>query len=177
MRLEEISLNHMIPFIAMIGDFQENDPQALSRIFPSPTKWDAAAFRKFALACEKERLDWKPGPNRVSRSHYVLLEEDGNVAGYAIMNFPLDEQSEVEGGNVRFFCPPSKRGGMNEAHTLNKMLFEAVRAGLARILVTCFEGDEAQRQAIEMNRGEYQDSVNSISDPSRQVRRYWIRFR
>jgi predicted acetyltransferase len=177
LRLEEISLNHMIPFMAMVEDFQKNDPDSLSRILTVPAKWDAAGFRKFALACEKERLDWKPGPNRVSKSHYVLLDELGEVAGYSVMNFPLDEQSEVEGGNVRFVTPPAKRGGMNEAHTLNKMLFEAVRAGLARILVTCFEGDEIHRQAIEMNRGEFQDAVPSPSEPGRFVRRYWIRFR
>lgn len=178
MKLEEISLNHMIPFISMIGDYKEHDPEALPSLFPNQRHWDAAEFRKFVLQAEKDRLDWKPGPQRVSYTRYVLLDDDGSIAGHALLRFPLDDRTEIDGGNVRFACPPSKRGGMNEVHTLNRMLFEAVRAGLARILVTCYEeGDEVRRQAIEMNRGEYQDTVPSLKDPELKVRRYWIRFR
>ena len=66
---------------------------------------------------------------------------------------------------------------MFEAHTLNRMLFEAVRAGLARVLVTAPAKDQKAIEAIEMNRGEFQDEVPSISQPGETVRRYWIRFR
>ncbi|MGE3682727.1 MAG: hypothetical protein AB7G93_13460 [Bdellovibrionales bacterium] len=66
---------------------------------------------------------------------------------------------------------------MNEAYTLNRMLFEAVRAGLARILITCFEEDQVTRRAIEVNRGELDDVISSLSEPSRNLCRYWIRFR
>ncbi len=178
MKLEEISLAHMIPFISMIGDYKEYDPAALPSLFPNQRLWDAAEFRKFVQQAEKDRLDWKPGPNRVSYTRYILLDDDGSIAGHALLRFPLDARTETDGGNVRFASPPSKRGGMNETHTLNRMLFEAVRAGLARILVTCYEdNDDVLREAIEMNRGEYQDTVPSLKDPGRQVRRYWIRFR
>jgi predicted acetyltransferase len=59
------------------------------------------------------------------------------------------------------------------------MLFEAVRAGLRRALVTCPAEDPIARKVIEMNRGEWLDVVPSI-DPSSagvQMARYWINFR
>jgi len=177
MRLEELSLEHMIPFITMIGDYKEFDPQQAALYFPRARDWDAAEFRNFVKECQKERMDWKPGPKGVSITRYMLLDDQGEIAGHAQLCFPLDDKSSVEGGNLRFACPPSKRGGMNEAHTLNRLLFEAVRAGLARALVTCFADDQVAQQAIEMNRGELENTVPSLADPSKQVRRYWIRFR
>lgn len=177
MRLEELSLTHMIPFIAMIKDFHESDPHGLKKLFPNQQNWDGGEFRNFIKTCEKERLDWKPGPNRISRTRYVLLDDENQITGFAELRFPLDQKSEIEGGNVSFITPPSKRGAMWEAHTLNKMLFEAVRAGMARILVTCYEEDEVSRQAIEMNRGELENTVPGVTNETHMVRRYWIRLR
>lgn len=174
MRLEAISLEHMNAFIQMMHDYASQDPQALALEFPSLRAWDAGVFREYVNRCERERLDWKPGPGKTSLSRYVLLDHQA-IIGHALLRFPLDESSSVEGGNVSFSSPPSFRGGLNEVYTLNKMLFEAVRAGLARILVTCAEDDVMRRQAIEMNRGEYENTV--LSPSGIRVRRYWIHFR
>jgi hypothetical protein len=87
MKLEEISLAHIIPFIAMIGDYKEYDPAALPSLFPNQRLWDAAEFRKFVQQAEKDRLDWKPGPNRISYTRYILLDDDGSIAGHALLRF------------------------------------------------------------------------------------------
>ncbi|MGE0527544.1 MAG: hypothetical protein AB7G93_06025 [Bdellovibrionales bacterium] len=167
----------MGPFRAMVADYMEKDPPCLLKWFPSFHSWDTAEFRNFIRKCTKERQDWKPGPNQISLTKYVLLDDHDGILGHAVLRFPLDDKTSREGGNVAFSSPPSKRGGMNEVYTLNRMLFEAVRAGLARILITSFEEDEVTRRAIEMNRGELDDVIPSLSEPSKNLCRYWIRFR
>lgn len=177
MRLEEISLEHMNAFIAMIADYEANDPEGFKELYARKRKWDAAEFRAFVKECEKERLDWRPGPNKVSVTRFVLLDEQRQILGNGIMRFPLTDKTNYEGGNLSFDVPPSQRGGHNEAYVLNKMLFEAVRAGMARVLVTCYSDDQAAQQAIEMNRGEFEDEVCSEIKKGKKVRRYWIKFR
>lgn len=177
MRLEEVGLQHMNGFLEMVRDYRENDPENYQKYFGSMPEWDAGAFRAFVERAEEDRLDWRPGPNRVSRTRYLLIDDSGEICGHGVMRFPLDDKHSIEGGNLSFNSPPAKRGGMNEALVLNKMLFEAVRAGMARVLVTCFEDDPVQCTAAEMNRGELEDTVDSISSPGRKLRRYWIKFR
>jgi predicted acetyltransferase len=177
LEIHELTNDHAKSFLNMMDDFAENDPQAFQQWFARPKPWSEFEFRAYLKECEAQRLDWKPGPNRTSVTRYVLLNPEGQACGFGEMRFPLDEKTEIEGGNLSFVVPPARRGGMFEAHTLNRLLFEAVRAGLARVLVTALVKDQKAVEAIEMNRGEFQDEVPSISQPGERVRRYWIRFR
>lgn len=175
--LHELGTEHADQFLAMIADYREHDPDSYTRLFARKREWSPFEFRAFLKECEAQRLDWKPGPNRTSITRYVLLDESGEIFGNGIMRFPLDAKTEKEGGNLSFDVPPSKRGQMYEAHTLNRMLFEAVRAGMARVLVTALSIDTKSIEAIEMNRGEFENEVPSLIWPEKTVRRYWIRFR
>ncbi len=175
--LHEIAPEHSYAFLAMIADYEKNDEAALKKLYSRVRPWTAFEYRAFLKECEQQRLDWKPGPNRTSITRYVLLDEAGTICGNAVMRFPLNEQTEIEGGNISFDVPPSQRGGMNEAHVLNRMLFEAVRAGMARVLVTALSADQKAIEAIEMNRGEFENEVPSKIEEGQNVRRYWIRFR
>lgn len=169
MTLELLEGHHQDAFLKLIQDFAAADKATFLKIFGDQT-WDAKAFQKFARECEKQRMDWRPKAGKTSLTHYVLCEAF-EICGYGLMRFPLDEDSEKEGGNLEFYVPPSKRRKGYGALTLNRMLFEAVRAGLARALVTCRSDDQAARKCIEKNRGQLADDVQS------PVARYWIKFR
>jgi predicted acetyltransferase len=88
----------------------------------------------------------------------------------------LDENSELDGGNLEVAVPPSCRREGNGAYALSLLLFEAVRAGLSRALCTCPAADQAARRMIERNRGKLLDEVKSPGRPL-AIARYWISFR
>lgn len=179
MRFEELDSTHEENFLAMLADFAQNDTAHYASFYQRSKPWDPAAFRSFLKDCQKARLDWRPGPGKTSESRYVLLNDQGELCGNGLMRFPLDESTEYEGGNLLFDVPPSKRGHGYGALVLNGLLFEAVRAGMARALVTCPSENRAAIRAIELNRGELESTVLSRRPEQKGLRisRFWIRFR
>lgn len=172
MQLEALGQEHQDQFLNLIRDFAERDKPFFVKLFGDKT-WDQKAFQKFLKDCDKQRMDWKPKAGAASLSHYVLLDAlpgNGVICGYGRMRFPLDDKTEQDGGNLEFYVPPAKRGHGYGAFTLNRMLFEAVRAGLARALVTCAASSESAIKCIEKNRGERINEKSAIA-------RFWIRFR
>ena len=174
MHLEEISIEHEQSFLAMIDDYRKHDPQTLATYYPGD--WNQLTFRKFVKECEKSRMDWRPKPGKVAVTHYVLRDPQGVISAGARMRFPLDDNTEYDGGNLEVDVPPSLRKQNNGSFALSLLLFEAVRAGLRRALCTCPASDQAARRIIEKNRGQLQDIVGS---PTRNedIARYWISFR
>jgi predicted acetyltransferase len=179
MKLAELGVEHESAFLAMVQDFAANDPHSFAQLFSRKIEWSPLEFRRYIKETEKQRLDWKPGPNRVSLTHYVLPDDSGAIAAYGLMRFPLDEQSESDGGNLFCTVPPGLRLQGNGSYCLSLMLFEAVRAGLRRALVTCPAENLIARRVIEKNRGEFLD-IASSQDPRAagvKISRYWINFR
>lgn len=175
MQLAELALEHESLFLTAMADFAKNDSETFTAVYMRKREWSIFEFRAFLKDCEKERLDWRPGPNKESLTRYLLIDE-GEVCGNGLLRFPLNEKTEREGGNLYFDVPPAKRGEGYGAVILNRLLFEAVRAGLARALVTCNPENKAAVRAIELNRGELAGVAASMSG-KHQVARYWIRFR
>lgn len=177
MGFERIGLQHEAAFLKMVRDYEKSDPEGLIRFLGGIKKWDAPRFKKFVAESEKATLDWRPGAKAVSLTRYVLVDEKEGILGNGLMRFPLDENTEIDGGNLDFNVPPAFRGRDCEAYTLNGLLFEAVRAGMARALVTCSEEDLIRRSAIERNRGLLENIVESQVYPKTKIARYWIHFR
>jgi predicted acetyltransferase len=179
MQFEELNAKHEAAFLEMIADYLRDDPETYALLYKRPRPWDSGEFKRFMKECQAQKMDWRPGPRKISVTRYVLLDGNGTICGNGLMRFPLDERFEYEGGNLLFDVPPSRRGHGNGAFVLNGMLFEAVRAGMARVLVTCGASDQAAIRSIEKNRGELIDVVPSKESVSRgkKISRYWIRFR
>jgi predicted acetyltransferase len=179
MKLEELGLEHEAAFLAMVADYEENDPAAFKRLYKRKSAWTQLEFRRYVKEAEKQRLDWKPGPNKVSLTRYVLRNESGEIVGNGLLRFPLTDTTETDGGNLFCDVPPSRRRQGHGAFTLSLLLFEAVRAGLRRALVTAPAEDRGARKVIEMNRGELLDITPSLDPESAGVKiaRYWINFR
>jgi predicted acetyltransferase len=179
MKLEELSLGHEAAFLSMTEDYAANDPAGFKRLYARKVAWSTLEFRRFFKELEKQRLDWKPGPNRVSLTRYVMRNEKGEIAGNGLLRFPLNDITETDGGNLFCDVPPSQRRQGHGAFCLSLMLFEAVRAGLRRALVTAPAEDLIARKVIELNRGELLDITPSLDPENKGVKiaRYWINFR
>lgn len=190
--LTEISTDHHAPFLAMIEDYCKKDPEALRAIFnpsislkqnfkPSEilAEWTPSRFNKFIKESENEKQDWRPKAGKVSMTRYIWLSDSGVIQAYGLLRFPLDVKTENDGGNLEVSVPPSMRGKGFGSYCLALLLFEAVRAGLRRALVTCSANNQAARRIIEKNRGEFIDENQSISSNNaekKMVSRYWISF-
>jgi predicted acetyltransferase len=176
MEIEEISEKNAPAFLAMIEDYKENDPTTFSEFYDRP--WSAKEFAKFAKECAKQKQDWRPAAKKTSVTRYVMPGKFGEILANAVMRFPLDETLEIDGGNIHVDVSPKLRRHGYGSYCLALMLFEAVRAGLRRVLVTCREDDLGARKMIEKNRGVLEDVVASTREDRKGARiaRYWIRF-
>lgn len=175
MQLEEVSNEHESAFLEMIADYQANDPETLKNYYPGD--WTQLYFRKFVKECEQSRMDWRPKPGHTAITHYVLQDpQTKKIIAGARMRFPLDDNTEHDGGNLEVDVPPSQRRQNNGSYALSLLLFEAVRAGLRRALCTCVASDQAARRIIEKNRGQLLD-ITASPTRDEEIARYWISFR
>jgi predicted acetyltransferase len=178
MRLEEIQPEHAAAFMTMMEDFRAQDAKTFEHAFQRKNGWNELEFKKYIKECEADRMDWRPKAKKTSRSHYVLRESPDAIIAYGVMQFPLDEETEIDGGNLWVAVPPKFRGQGNGSFCLSLLLFEAVRAGLRRVLTTCASNDAVARRVIEKNRGQLLDEVNSPRKNAQNqlIARYWIHF-
>jgi predicted acetyltransferase len=176
MQLEELGEGHESAFLEALADYQKNDPLGLTLFYARKAAWSQTEFKKYIKELSKLRLDWRPGPNKVSLTRYALQTPEGRIIASGLMRFPLDEVTENDGGNLVCDVPPSLRKRGYGSYCLALMLFEAVRAGLRRVLVTCEADNQGARKMIEKNRGTFQDIVDSKSRKGIKVARYWINF-
>ncbi len=167
MRLEELSEDHLESLPVFVREFSEGDRETSAALFGA-LEWDPKTARSFVLKCKKEKMDWRPKAGKTSVTHYVLIE-GSEIRAYGRLLFPVEADGEQ--GNLEFFVPPARRGRGYGTFTLNQLLFQAVRAGLARALVVCRMADPAAIRCIEHNRGE------KIEGADGEWARFWIRFR
>lgn len=167
--LEELDDSHATAFIEMLEEFRSQDPASYESVY-ARKEWNVFEFRKFVKECDKARFDWRPPKDKVSVSHFVMRGAGKAILAHAILRFPLDEATERNGGNIVVDVPPSMRRKGHGSYCMALTLFEAVRAGLSRVLVTASAKDVGARKMIERNRGEFLDEVGGVV-------RYWIRFR
>lgn len=179
MPLERLSPEHENLFLPMIEDYMENHPDALLHFFGGLKDARPATFRSYVQKSEKEVREWRPKAKQVSITRYVWIDPPGTISGNGLLRFPLTDATELEGGNLEYNIPPQHRRSDAAALTLNGLLFEAVRAGLARALVTCRGDDLGAIQAILRNRGVLWDSHIPTAGPNKgsKINRYWINFR
>jgi predicted acetyltransferase len=174
--LEELSEKHESGFLQMLLIYQLKDPVTFATLYDRGVPWSKAEFKKFLKVIAAEKMDWRPKARKTSLTRYVLTGADGVICGNGLMRFPLDSETEINGGNLRFDVPPDQRGKDHAALVLNGMLFEAVRAGMARVLLTCEPRESAVIRAILRNRGELQDTVTD-KKTGLEINRYWIHLR
>lgn len=175
MEIVELAVSHRDGFLEMMKEFDAGDPRTYAFLFARKKPWSPAEFNAFLKECAKDRQDWRPKAGKISLTRYVLPDSQQlRLLAFGLLRFPLDDKADPGTGNLLCAVPPSLRGQGLGGYCLSRLLFEAVRAGLRRALVTCPESDAAARRVIEKNRGKEFDTVR-VKDST--VARFWIDFR
>jgi len=89
------------------------------------------------------------------------------VVGHLALRHELNDWLLQFGGHIGYSVRPSRRREGHAGRALALALDEARGLGLARVLVTCDEDNEASRRTIERNGGVLEDVRSG-------KRRYWI---
>lgn len=107
----------------------------------------------------------------VPATQFVCLDSTGSVVGMIDLRHRLNDYLAEIGGNIGYSVRPSQRRKGYATAMLHMVLSEARRIGLARVLVTCDDDNEASRRVIERNGGLFE---RTAQDDGAVVRRYWI---
>lgn len=135
-----------------------------------PTRAGCADFVRAILAAESVGSDG----TRVDGTYYWITDGDdsapGEVIGFLNLRHQLNDFLLEEGGHVGYSIRPARRREGHAARALALAVRRAAELGIARVLVTCDDGNDASRRTIERNGGVLED-VRGIK------RRYWIEVR
>ncbi|MGY0003281.1 GNAT family N-acetyltransferase [Micromonospora sp. I033] len=114
--------------------------------------------------------DRTPDPGEV-RCTYRWIVEDDRVLGGIALRHELDDFLLRVSGHIGYGIRPSARRRGLATWALGRMLDEARRLGLDRVLVICADGNVASARTIERQGGVLEDTRDTEPGPAR---RYWI---
>ena len=174
MEIHEISEEFSSAFVDLMVELMKDDPATAQRFFPQKIGWTKKQYEKFLKDARAEKQDWRPKAGKTSVSRYLMTNPQGALLAYGQMQFPLDDAAEKDIGNLVCVVAPRLRHQGFGSYCLALMLFEAVRAGLRRVLVVAASDDLYARKMIENNRGVELDELKNSEGSL--VTRYWISF-
>jgi predicted acetyltransferase len=111
-------------------------------------------------------------PLETSQVHctYRWILEDGQVLGGIALRLELNDRL-MQLGHIGYGIRPSARRRGLATWALGRMIDEARRLGLTRVLIVCEAGNLASAKTIERHRGVLEDIQDTGHGP---MRRYWI---
>lgn len=130
---------------------------------------DPAEFARFVAQRVRARDEHAPRRSGWTAIHFFwVVDDDDEYVGSLALRHELTEFLLREGGHLGYSVRPSARR-RGHARAALRLALPVARAelGLERVLVTCREGNEGSRRAIEANGGVYEDTRNG-------TRRYWV---
>lgn len=114
------------------------------------------------------------GSNLVPATQFLAVrEDDGRLVGMLQIRHCLNEWLGKFGGHIGYSVRPRERRKGYAGEQLRLALPRCKDLGLARVLITCIQENEASRKVILKNGGVYEDTA---FEPNRKVylERYWI---
>jgi predicted acetyltransferase len=112
----------------------------------------------------------RPDEGRVHCTYRWIVERDRVLGGIALRH-ELNERLLREGGHIGYGVRPSARRQGMASWALAKMLAEAKKIGLERVLLVCADENVASARTIERCGGILEDVLHTEQGP---LRRYWI---
>ena len=163
------SLEFKQSFLAMLEDFELNDPE--NAAFYAPARED---FEKYVGALLDEEAGLNLKENYVPCSHRWLVSPAYEVVGVARTRHRIDTPFLAEnGGHIGYDVAPSSRRKGYGHQALAVALREARRLGLSRVLLYAAEENLASRAVIERGGG-ILESVAFSDFWQEQLCKYWV---
>ena len=114
---------------------------------------------------------------KVLASQYMYVREaDNKIVGLIQIRHYLNDYLEKYGGHIGYSVAPSERRKGYASAMLKKALDICRKMGLERVMISCYEDNEASRRTILKNGGVY-ESTATEPDSQRPLQRYWIDLR
>ena len=103
-----------------------------------------------------------------------LREADGKLVGMVDVRHTLNDHLLNFGGNIGYSVRPGeRRKGYAKEQLRLALAFCKGELGLDRVLITCFDTNEASRRTILSCGGVYENTVYE-PDSGKNLERYWI---
>ena len=113
---------------------------------------------------------------KVLSTQFILVRaEDERLLGMLQLRHYLNDYLETYAGHIGYSVRPSERRKGYARRMLAMALPEARALGLARVMISCADDNEASRRTILANGGVYESSVWE-PDEHETLERYWIRL-
>lgn len=163
------SEEHEQAFIAMLDDFDMNDPHNTE--FYAPARRD---FRVYVRSLKDEEAGLNLPEGYVPCTHRWLLSPDGQVVGVTRVRHRIDTPFLAEhGGHIGYDVAPSMRRRGYGHFAMAVALVEARRLGLSRVLLCASEDNAPSRATIERAGGVLESTPYSEFWNERLCR-YWV---
>ncbi|MBM7614330.1 GNAT family N-acetyltransferase [Alkaliphilus hydrothermalis] len=112
-------------------------------------------------------------PGYVSESSYWLLDENDQVIGISKLRHDLTKELLNRGGHISYYLKKSERGKGIGTLLLKKILVEAKKLGIEKVLITTDVVNVSSIGIIIKNNGKLEDP--RYDEKSKQnFNRYWI---
>ena len=111
-------------------------------------------------------------PNRVRQNTFWLIK-DNRILGESNLRHHLNDELEIEGGNIGYSIRPSERRCGYGTLILRLTLEKARNLGLPRVLLTCDTDNIGSAKIIEKNGGRL--AGQTVSNRTKKlISQYWI---
>ena len=140
-------------------------------IRPSDDVDSPAGFARWVARLAQESDPATPLEGGRVHCTYRWIVADDAVLGAIALRHELNERLLQFGGHIGYGIRPSARRQGLATWALGRMLDEARRLGLDRVLLTCAAGNIASARTIEHHGGILEDIRDTGSV---RLRRYWI---
>jgi len=167
--LIEPTQDYEISFNNMVKDYENNGEMGFPKYFNHST--DTFSDYLKTLADFKQGLNLKPG--HVKTTTYWLVNREKEILGVIRFRKDLTSSTLIDGGNIGYDVPPSKRNNGYATIMVKKLLDIIRNDGIERLLVTCEEDNLPSIRVVIKNKGILEDQrVSPLS--GKIIKRYWI---
>jgi predicted acetyltransferase len=170
-RLVTPSKDYEASYRSLLKEFETRG----EKLIPFPLSFPHENFPALIARLEENSKGLGLPDGFVAHSTYWLVT-DSEVLGVSNLRHSLTPALRKEGGNIGYGVRPTARRQGYGSDLLRRTLQRAKELGLAKVLLTCGEGNLGSVNVILANGGVL-ESAEFVADRNEVVQRYWIDLR